>query len=130
MSSTNSDTPSKLHEKHTIAETEEHLDKITEPHTDLTLPSIEQVWLSETRYESFTETFYYWVNTEITLTHEDLETLYTYLEDEEFQWEPPREDDYEEEWTEIATQQSRRKWLGIGNWKIRITYFDSQNVAV
>ena len=43
------------------------------------------------------------------------ETLYTYLEDEEFHREPPTEEDYEEEWTEIATQQSRRKWLGIGN---------------
>ena len=115
MSSTNSDTPSNLLERHTLAEIEELLDKITEPHPDLTLPSIEQVWLSETRYESFTETFYYWVNSEITLKPKDLETLYTYLEDEEFQWEPPTEDDYEEEWTEIATQQSRRKWLGIGN---------------
>ena len=115
MSSTNSDTPSNLLEKHIIAETEELLDKITEPHPDLTLPSIEQVWLSETRYKSFTETFYHWVNSEITLTPEDLETLYTNLQDEEFQWEPPTEDDYEEEWTKIATQQSRRKWLGIGN---------------
>ena len=59
MSSTNSDTPSNLLEKHIIAETEELLDKITEPHADPTLPSIEQVWFSETRYESFTETFYY-----------------------------------------------------------------------
>ena len=103
MSSTNSDTPSNLLEKHTMAETEELLDKITEPHPDLTLPSIQQVWLSETRYESFTETFYYWANTETTLTTEDLETLYTYLQDEEFHWEPRTEDDYEEEWTEIAT---------------------------
>ena len=115
MSSTNSDTSSNLLEQHIIAEAEELLDKITEPHPDLTLPSIEQVWLAETRYESFTETFYHWVNTETTLTTEDLETLYTYLEDEEFQWEPPTEDDYEEEWTELATQQSRRKWSGIGS---------------
>ena len=115
MSSTDSDTPSNLLEKHIIAEIEELLDKITEPHSDLTLPSIEQVWLSETRHEPFTKTFYFWVNTETTLTTEDLETLYTYLEDEEFCWEPPTEDDYEEEWTEIATQQSRRKWLGIGS---------------
>ena len=115
MSSTNSDTPSNLLEGHIITETEEPLDKITEPHPDLTLPSIEQVWLSETRYESFTETFYYWVNTETTLTTEDLETLYTYLEDEEVHWEPPTENDYEEVWTEIASQQSRRKWLGIGS---------------
>ena len=48
-------------------------------------------------------------------TNSDLETLYTYLEDEEFHWEPPTEDDYEEEWTELATQQSRREWLGIAN---------------
>ena len=109
MSSTNSDTSSNLLVNHVIAETEELLDKITEPHPDLTLPSIAQVWLAETRYESFTETFYYWVTSEIALTKEDLEALYTYLEDEEFHWEPPTEDDYEEEWTEIATPQSRRK---------------------
>ena len=77
MSSTNSDTPSNLYEQYTIKKTEDLLDSITEPHPDLTLPSIEQVWLSETRYESFTETFYYWVNTETTLMTEDLETLYT-----------------------------------------------------
>ena len=115
MSSTNSDTPSNLLENYIIAEMEDLLDKITEPHPDLTLPSIEKVWLSGTRYESSTETSYYWVNTETTLTTEELETLYTYLEDKEFYWEPPTEDYYEEEWTEIATQQSRRKLLGIGN---------------
>ena len=115
MSSRNSDTPSNLLAKHIIAETEELLHKITEPHPDLTLPSIQQVWLLETIYESFTETFYYWVNSRTTPKTEDLEALYTYLKSEEFHWEPPTEDDYEEEWTEIATQQSRRKWLGIGN---------------
>ena len=125
MSSTNSDNPSILLERYIIAETQEFLDKITEPHPDLTLPSIEKVWLLETRQESFTESFYYWVNTETTLTIEDLETLYTYLEDKEFHWEPPTENEYEEEWKEIATQQSRRKWLGIGNFKIRITYIHS-----
>ena len=115
MSSINSDTTSNLLERHIIAETEELLDKITEPHPDLTLPSIKQVWLSETRYESFTETFYHWVNTETSLTTEDLEILYTYLEDEKVHWEPATEDDYEEEWTEIATQKSRRKSFGIGS---------------
>ena len=68
MSSTNSDTRSNLLKSHLMAETKELLDKITEPHPDLTIPSIERVWLSETRYESFTETLYYWVNSEITLT--------------------------------------------------------------
>ena len=115
MSSTNSNTPSNLIERYTIKKTEDLLDNITKPHPDLILPSIAQVWYSESRYEPFTETFYHRVNTETTLTIEDLETLYTYLEDEEFHWEPPTEEDYEEEWTEIATQQSRRKWLGIGN---------------
>ena len=125
MSSTNSDTPPNLLEKHIIAETEELLAKITQPHPDLTLPSIEQVWWSETRNKSFTETFYNWVNSEITLTKQDFEALYTYLEDKEFHWEPRTEDNYEEEWTEIATQQSPRKWLVIGSWKIRTTYFHS-----
>ena len=41
MSSTTSDTPANLLKRHIIAETEEPLDKITEPHPDLTLPSIE-----------------------------------------------------------------------------------------
>ena len=41
MSSINSDTSSNLFERHFIAETEELLDKITETHPDLTLPSIE-----------------------------------------------------------------------------------------
>ena len=36
MSSTNSDTPSNLLEKHIITEIEELLDKITEPHPDIT----------------------------------------------------------------------------------------------
>ena len=115
MSSTNSDTTSKLLKKYTIKKTENVLDNITEPHTDLTLRSIEQVWLSEARYESYTETFYYCVYSQKTLRNEDLEILHTYLEDEEFHWEPPTEEYYEEEWTEIATQQSRRKWLEIGN---------------
>ena len=115
MSSINSDTPSNFLKKYTIKKTEDLLTNITEPHPDLTLPSIEQVWISETRFESFTETFYHRVPSDITLTSEDLETLYPYLEDQEFHWEPPTEDDYEEESTEIATQQSRRKWLGIGN---------------
>ena len=115
MSSTDSDTPSNLFERYSIKKTEDLLDNITEPHPDLTLPSIEQVWLSETKHESYTESFYYWVNSSTTLMIEDLEILYTYLEDEEFHWEPPTTEDYEEEWTEIATQQSRKKWLGIGN---------------
>ena len=115
MSSTHSDTLTNLFERYSIKKTEDLFDNSTEPHPDLTLPSIEQVWLLETRYESFTETVYYWVNTETTLTTEDLETIYTYLEDKEFHWDPPTEAEYEEEWTEIATQQSQRKWLGIGN---------------
>ena len=58
MGSTNSETPSNLFEQYTIKKTEDLLDSITEPYPDLTLPSIEQVWLSETRYEPFIETFY------------------------------------------------------------------------
>ena len=69
---------------------------------------MEQVWLSEIRYESFTETVYHWLNTETTLLTEDLESLYTYFQKEEFHWEPTTEYHYEDEWTEIATQQSRR----------------------
>ena len=73
--------------------------------------------LAETRQEPFTETFYYWVNT--TLNTEDLETLYSYLEDEYFQYETPSTEDYEDEWTEISTQKSRRPWLGIEDQEIR-----------
>ena len=77
MSSTDSDTPSNLIEKYTIKKTEDFLDNISEPHPDLVLPSIEQVWSSETRYKSFTETFYYWVNSETTLISEDLDVRHT-----------------------------------------------------
>ena len=115
MSSTNSDTPSNLFERYTIMKTEDLLDNIIEPHPDLTLQSIKQVWLPDTRYKLSTQTFYNWVNTETTPTIEDLEILYTYFADEDFYWEPPTEEDYEEEWTEIVTQQSRSNWLAIGN---------------
>ena len=50
------------------------------------------------------KSFTYWVNT--ALMTEDLETLYTYLEDEYSQYEPPSAEDYEEASTETSTQQS------------------------
>ena len=78
---------------------------------------LEQVLLAETRQEPFTETFYRWVNT--TLYTQDLEALYSYLEDEYFQYEPPSTEDYEAEWTEISTQKSRRLWSGIEDQEIR-----------
>ena len=109
MSSTNSDTLSNFFQKYTIEKTEDLLANLTEPHPNLILPSIEQIRLSETKYESYTETFYYWVNS--TLTIENLGILYTYLEDQEFHWEPATEEDHEDEWTARATQQSRRKWF-------------------
>ena len=73
--------------------------------------------LAETRQEPFTETFYHWVNT--TLNTKDLEILYIYLEDKYFQYEPASTEDYEDEWTEISTQKSRRQWLGIEDQEIR-----------
>ena len=111
MSSTNTLTPSNLAEYYSTERVEKLLNDITEPHPDIIWNSFEQVLLAETRQDSFHETFYYWVNT--TLTTKDLETLYTYLEDEYFQYEPPSTEDYQDEWTEISTQQSRRKWLGV-----------------
>ena len=110
MSSTNSLTPSNLFEYYSTETVEKLPNEITEPHPNLLWNSFEQVLLAETRQESFDETFYYWVNT--TLTIEDLPTLYTYLEDEYFQYEPPSTQDYEDEWTEISTQQAGRQWLG------------------
>ena len=111
MSSTNTLTPSNLLEYHSTERLEKLLDDLIEPHPDIIWNTYEQVLLAETRLESFTETFYHWVNT--TLNTEDLGILYSYLEDEYFQYEPPSTEDYEDEWTEISTQQSRRKWLGI-----------------
>ena len=108
MSSTNTLTPSNLLEYHSIERVEKLLHDITEPHLDIIWNSFEQVLSAETRQESFDETFYYWVNT--TLTTEDLETIYTYLENEYFQYEPPSTEDYEDEWTKTCTQHSRRKW--------------------
>ena len=111
MSSTITLTPSKLLEYYTTAKIRELLDQPTEPHPDIIWNSFKQVLLAEPKQETFTETFYHWVNT--VLTTEDLETLYTDLEDEYFQYEPPSDEDHEDEWAEISTQKSRRKWLRI-----------------
>ena len=111
MSSTNTLTPSNLLKYHFTERLEKLLNDLIEPHPDIIWNTFEQVLLAETRQEPFTETFYHWVNT--TLDTEDLQILYSYLEDEYFQYEPPSTENYENEWTEISTQQSRRKWLGI-----------------
>ena len=111
MSSTNTLTPSNLLEYQAIERVEKLLNDITAPHPDIIGNSFERVLIAETRQESFDKTLYYWVNT--TLTTEDLETLYTYLEDVYFQCEPPSTEDYEGQWTKICTEKSRRKWVGI-----------------
>ena len=95
MSSTNTLTPSNLLAYHFTERLEKILNDITEPDPNIIWNSFEQVLLAETRKESFDETFYYWVNT--TLTTEDLETIYTYWEDEYFQYETPSTEDYEDE---------------------------------
>ena len=102
MSSTNTLTPSNLLEYHSTKRLEKLLDDLMEPHPDIICNTFEQVLLAETRQEPFTETFCHWVNT--TLDTDDLQTLYSYLEDEYFQYEPPSTEDYEDEWTEISTQ--------------------------
>ena len=111
MSSTNTLTPSNLLEYHSTERLEKLLDDLIEPHPAIIWNTFVQVLLAETRQDPFTETFYHWVNT--TLNTEDLEILYSYLENEYFQYEPPSTEDYEDPWTEISTQQSRRNWLGI-----------------
>ena len=58
MSSTNTLTPSKLLEYHSIERVEKLLNDITEPHPDIIWNSFEQFLLAETRQESFDETFY------------------------------------------------------------------------
>ena len=117
MSSSNTLTPSNLREYHSIDRLEKILDDLIEPYPDIIWKTFEQVLLAETRPEPFTETLYQWVNT--TLNTEDLETLYSYLENEYFQYEPPSTEDYEDEWAEISTQKSRRRWLGIEDQEIR-----------
>ena len=117
MSSTNMLTPSNLLEYHSTERLEKLLDNLIQPHPDIIWNTFEQVLLAETRQEPFTETFYHGVNN--TLNTENLETLYNYLEDEYFQYEPPSTEDYEDEWTEIFTQKSRRGWLGIEDQEIR-----------
>ena len=101
MSSTNTRTPWNLFEYYSTERVEKLLNDITEPHPDIIWNTFEQVLLAETRQDSFDETFYYWLNT--TLTTEDLETLYIYLEDGYFQYEPPSTEDYEDKLTEIST---------------------------
>ena len=95
MSSTNMLTLSNLLEYHSTERLEKLLDDLIEPHPDIIWNIFEPVLLAETRQESFTETFYHWVNT--TLNSEDLETLCSYLEDEYFQYKPPSTEDYEDE---------------------------------
>ena len=102
-------TPSSLLEYHSTERLEKLLDDLIEPHPDIICNTFEEVLLAETRQEPFTETFNYWDNT--TLNTEDLEVLYSDLEKEYFQYEPPSTEDYEDEWTEISTQKSRRRWL-------------------
>ena len=129
MSSTNTLIPSNLLECHSTERLEKVLDDLIEPHPDIIWNTFEQVLLTETRQEPFTEIFYHWVNT--TLNTEDLETLYSYLENEYFQYEPLSTEDYEDEWTEISTQKSRRQWLGIEDQEIRppkkVTFQDIPN---
>ena len=129
MSSTNTLTPSNLHEYHSTERLVKLLDDLIETHPDIIWNTFEQVLLAETRQEPFTETFYHWVNT--TLNTEDLQILYSYLEDEYFQYEPPSTQDSEAEWTEISTEKSRRPWLGIEDQEIRppskITFQDVPN---
>ena len=117
MSSTNTITASKLAEYHSTERLEKLLDNLIEPHPDIIWNTFELVLLAETRQEPFTETFYHWVNT--TLNTEDLETQYSYLENEYFQYEPPSTEDYEDEWTKISTEKSPRRWLGIEDQEIR-----------
>ena len=117
MSSTNTLTPSNLLEYHSTEKHEKLLDNLIEPHPDIIWNTFEQVLLAETRQEPFTETFYHWVHT--TLNTEDLEILYNYFEKEYFQYEPPSTKDCEDEWTEISTQNSLRRWLGIEDQEIR-----------
>ena len=90
---------------------EKLLNDIIEPHSPMIWNNFNQVFLAETRQETFTQIFYYWVYT--TLTTADLETLYTYLQDQYFQYKPPSTEDYKEEWPEILTQKSPRRWLRI-----------------
>ena len=117
MSSNNTLTPSNLLEYHSTEELDKGLDDLIEPDPDIIWNTFEQVLLAETRQEPFTKTFYHWVN--ITLNTEVLETLYSYLENEYFQYETRSTEDYEDEWTEISTQNSRRRWLGIEDQEIR-----------
>ena len=83
MSSSNTLIPSNLLEYQSTERLETLLDDLIEPHPYIIWNTFEQVLLAETRQEPFTETFYHWVHT--TFNTEDLETLYSYLENEYFQ---------------------------------------------
>ena len=92
MSSTNTLTLVNLLEYHSTERLEKPLDDLIKPHPDIIGNTFEQVLLAEARYGPFTETFYHWDNT--TLNTEDLETLYSYLENQYFQYERPSTEDY------------------------------------
>ena len=111
MSSINMLTPWTLLEQDSIERSEKLLYNITKPPPEIIWNPFKQVLLAETRQEHFTETFYYQVNT--TLTTNDLETLYSYLEDKYISYKLPSTEDYEEELTETPTQRSRRRWMEI-----------------
>ena len=129
MSSTNTLIPSNLLEYHSTERLEKLLDNLIETNPDIIWNTFEQVLLAETRQEPFTETFSHSVNT--TLNTEDWETIYNYLEEQYFQYEPPSTEDYEDEWPEISTQKSRRRWLGLEEQEIRpskkVTFQDIPN---
>ena len=73
-------TPSNLLEYYSTEKLEKLRDDLIEPYPNIIWNTFEQVLLAETRQEPFTETFSHWVNTN--LNKEDLETLYSYLENE------------------------------------------------
>ena len=95
MSSTNTLIPSNLLEYHSTERIEKLINDLIEPHPDIIWNTFEEVLLAETRQEPFTESFCHWVNT--TLNTEDLEILYSYLENEYFHYEQPSTEDYEDE---------------------------------
>ena len=78
--------------------------KIFEPLPNYTFPQIERIWKSETRQESFSETYSYLINLFHIITETDIQNLYQFFYGEEFKWHPvPTEaKNWDSEWSQVS----------------------------
>ena len=78
--------------------------KIFEPLPEYTLPQIETIWKSETRKDTFTETYSYFTNPLKIITETDIQNLYQFFYGEEFVWHtvPTEANNWDSEWSQVS----------------------------